>query len=361
MMKRLTPHKLRRASAAAAALVLTLLAPHAQAFDAAETFWLVGREVEVTLRPLRPSFMPGEPVELVLEFINRSETDLELLLSGEQGGGWPDDFDVRVVGPDGKTLPRPDPEERGRGETSYTNSYVRASHGNTVPPTMAIHFGLGSWAKLDRPGLYTVTCRRGVRAGPYGKRYRLFPGTTKPAVEVTLQTQVRIVRGGAERVGKLVEELGATMLACNQTASVEAAMRLEAIDDERIVGHFRQALDKCKPPNIRTAAVRAFAKFDTAAAFEGLRLAAADADEDFRTLTANTLWTSKHPKSLSLLLSLRRDPYYGVRMMVLLGLEAMDTAAARRLIWEMTNDEHPSVKAEALRFLQERASHPPQR
>jgi hypothetical protein len=360
-MKRPTPHARRRRRAhAAAALALTLLAPLIGTRAAAETYWLDGREVEVTLRPLRPSFILGEPVELVLEFINRSADDLELLLSGEGGPGWPDDFEVRVFGPGGKALPRPDPEERGR-DTPYTNTYVRASHDNTVTPTTAMRLRLDSWAELDRPGLYTVKLRRGVRAGPYGGSYRLFPGTTRPAVEVAVETQVRVVRGGPERVGGLIDELGEKMLGCDQTAAVEAAMRLADIADERVVAHFRRALDKCRAPNIRTAAVRAFAKFATEPAFEGLRLASRDADEDLRTVTANLIGTSKHPKALGLLLSLRRDPYYGVRMMVLLNLEGMDTARARRLIWEMSNDEHPLVKEEALRFLQERATHPPRR
>jgi hypothetical protein len=51
---------------------------------------------------------------------------------------------------------------------------------------------------------------------------------------------------------------------------------------------------------------------------------------------------------------MRNDSYYGVRLMVLNALEAKDTEAARRVIWEMTNDKHPSVRDEALRFLQQR-------
>jgi hypothetical protein len=77
-------------------------------------------------------------------------------------------------------------------------------------------------------------------------------------------------------------------------------------------------------------------------------------DEDFRTVVAQVVARNKHPKSAALLLSMRRDTYYGVRLIVLYALEAKDTATARRIIWEMTNDEHPSVKDEALRFLQQR-------
>ena len=361
-MKRPEPHRAARARAAALALAFALLAPAAAArADAPETYWLDGYEVAVSLRPLRTSFVLGEPITLVLGFENRSAADLELLLSGEQGPGWPDDFEVRVTGPDGEALPRPDGEE-GRRETSYTNSFVRAVRSHyTASAGMGIHIPLASWAKIEKPGLYTVALRRGVRAGPYGRRYRLFPGTTRPAVELRARTRFRVAGGGPDRIGRLVDELGETMLACDQSASVEAATRLGELKDERVLKYMVEAVARCRNPSIRYTALGSFAKFRTDAGFEGLRLAASDADEDFRTVAANYLAASKHPKAKALLISLRKDPYYGVRMIVLIALEGMDTEAARRHIWEMTHDEHPQVKAEALRFLQDQGARPPRR
>ena len=113
---RSTPLRLLRATATALAL-LAAVTPAALA----ETYFLDGYEVEVTLRPERESFVAGEQVSVVLEFENRGDADLELLLSGEQRGqGWPDDFEVRVFGPEGAELPRPAPERRN--ESGYTNS-----------------------------------------------------------------------------------------------------------------------------------------------------------------------------------------------------------------------------------------------
>ncbi len=42
-----------------------------------------------------------------------------------------------------------------------------------------------------------------------------------------------MTEGGDERTGKLIEELGASMLACNQDSSVEPATRLASLKDER--------------------------------------------------------------------------------------------------------------------------------
>ena len=156
--------------------------------------------------------------------------------------------------------------------------------------------------------------------------------------------------------------LAASMLDCSPGPSVASATRLAELKDRRVLKHMAGAMEKCRRnPSIRYTALGAFAKFETDEALEGLRLAASDADEDFRTAAAQHLIRHRHPRARALLLSLRKDPFYGVRLMVLNALESWDTQEARRLIWEMTNDEHPQVKAEALRFLQERAGHPPRR
>ena len=151
------------------------------------------------------------------------------------------------------------------------------------------------------------------------------------------------------------------MLACDSQASVVSATRLAGLRDARAVKYLIGATQKCKNASIRYQALGALAKYETDEAFGGLRLAASDADEDFRTVAAQLVSQSEHPQARALLLSLRTDPYYGVRVVVLNALEAWDTAEARKLVWEMTNDEHPKVKEEALRFLQERAGHPPRK
>ena len=362
-MNRTKPHVPRLTLAAAlSALLLTVAALLAPASTRAEDYWVDGYRVGVTLRTLQPSYVLGEPVTLIVNFENHADTALELLLSGEQdGAGWPDDFEVTVTGPGGDRLPRPAPGER-RDKYTYTNSFVRAvPAGQTSVISAGLSFDARDWAKIEKPGVYTADVRRGLRVGPYGRRYRLFPGTTKPPVELRLRAEFVVVTGGEGGLGKLVEELGASALACDSQASVIAATRLVALKDARAVKHLIGAMQRCKNASIRYQALGALAKYETDEAFGGLRLAASDADEDFRTVAAQLVSQSKHPKARPLLLSLRTDPYYGVRLMVLNALEAWDTAEARKLIWEMTNDEHPKVKEEALRFLQERAGHPPRK
>ena len=343
-------HRPALASLLAVASLAAMLTP---ARARAEVYWLDGYEVEVTLKPLRESFVLGESIALSLTFENRSETPVELLLSGDGGRGLPDDFDVRVTGPDGKPVPRPAAGEYGRD--GYSNVPLSVRRDELVAARLvSITVPLENWGRFEKPGVYKVALRRGVIAGPYNGKYRLRPETTKQRAELRLETEFTIVEGGDARTIELVEELSASMLACDQNVSVSATTRLIALNHWRVVKPLAEAVEKCKNPSIRYQALQGISKFNTDAAFEALRAATSDPDEDFRTVATNELASNKHPKAYALLLSLRRDPFYGVRMMVLNALEGKDTEAARRRIWEMTNDEHPMVRREALRFLQQR-------
>ena len=342
----------RRALAFTLTLAALATLPPAPARASAETYWLDGYELEVTLKPTRPSFVLGEMADLSLTFANHSDADVELLLSGSDGRVWPDDFQVRVTGPDGKALPRP----KGAEEDPYANIFIpvrRDELRGTISTSLKVP--LADWAKLEKPGVYKVSLRRGVVAGPYEGQYRLWPETTKSRTELRLETEFTITEGGEDVVGALVEELGAKALACDRspTDSSVAMTRLAALEDERAVKPLAEAVAKCRNASVKYPSLLALEKFDTDAAFEALRAASADSDEDFRTAVAQVVSRNKHPKSAALLLSMRGDTFYGVRLIVLYALEGKETEAARRLIWEMTNDAHPSVRNEALRFLQQ--------
>jgi len=354
-MLRTSLHRRTHAALLALATLAALLLMPANA--RAETYWLDGYEVTVTLIPVRESFMIGERIKLALIFENHSDTDIELLLSSSAGYGWPDDYDVRVTGPDGKLLPAPEGSEDGGDANSHPNLFVRA--GSKSPNgvgSLYLTVPLKGWARPDRPGRYKVVLRRGVVAGPFKGTYGLSRETAKPATEIRLETEFALVSGGETRVGELIEELASKMLECdgNPSGSAAAAKRLAGIEDERAVGPLASAVAKCKNSGVKYPALLGLANFSTDAAFESLRAAAADADGNFRALVAMRVAENKHRGAWALLLSMRNDPYYDVRMAVLNALEHKDTEAARRLILEMTNDENQLVRKEALRFLQQR-------
>lgn len=318
-------------------LLLFLFAPGAPAARA-ETVWVDGFELEVTLHSGQA--LLGEPVSLSLELTNRSETDLELMLSGEAGRGWPDDFEVSVAGSDGAPAPGP---PAGAEPEGLNTIILRAGQSLNIP------LRLDHWARFTAPGLYAVTCRRGLRAAPFDGRQTVLLDVEKPAVEFRVRAEVE-VKPGADRLGQLIEELGPALVGPPPSSGM-AARRLSQLGDPRVLRHFLEAYRKAKDAGVRYTALDVFSKFNHELALEGLKLGASDPNDDFRTAAAVALSSSKHPEAARLLAEMRRDPYFGVRLVVLYALEGMKGAAARRMIWEMTNDPHEAVKTEALRFL----------
>lgn len=312
----------------------------------AQTYWPDGYEVELTLKPSQTKYLPGETPGLVLEIKNHSDTNLEILFSARADGSrhLMEGFDLSVVAPDGVVVPRPPATEGGPG--LYDDMFVEAGH------TVEFFAALQSRAKLDKPGTYTVTCRSGLTVNPYTERTSVLLDMDKPATEVHFQTQFEVVAAEQERTGKLIDELGAKTLDKDQASSSAAAAKLSSIKDERVVKYFVEAIRESKNPSVRYTALGALSRFDSDSALEGLKLGARDADVNFRTAAAVGLSHSKHPKSAEALLAMRDDKYYGVRLVVLYKLERIDTDDARRMIWEMANDENKSVSDEALRYLQ---------
>lgn len=328
----------RPPAARARPLLLLALLLGATAAARAETVWADGFELEVTLRPAK--VVMGEPVVLWLELANRSDTDLELLLSGERDGGWPDGFEVTVEGPGGVAR-RPLAEEREASSTIL----LRAGQSLGVAARMQ------RWAAFARPGVYTVSYRRGLRAAAYDGRVTVLMDVEKPAVEFRVRARVEVTQGGEDAVGALIEELGPKISAPAPDA-MAAAQRLAQLGDERVVRYFVEAYRRSRNAGVKSTALTVFPKFRGDLALEGLKLGAADPDEDFRTAAASALTHSRHPEAPRVLAGLRRDPHYGVRLVVLYALEKMGTPEARHMIWEMTNDRHEGVRGEALRILQ---------
>lgn len=336
-----------RAAAPRPLLLLLALTLGAAAVARAETVWVDGYELRAELKPVK--VVLGEPVEPLLELSNRSDTDLELLLSGEGGKGWPDGFEVRVEGPDGAP---PAPIPAGREPEGSSTVILQAGR------TLSLIMRLDRWASFTRPGRYTVTCRRGLRAAPYNGRETVLMDVEKPAVEFRVRAPVEVVTGGEGGLEQLIEQLGAQMLGPPPDA-VGAAIRLSRVEDARVVKHFLAAYRVTRDAGVKSLALlQVFAKYDSDLALEGLKLGAAETNDDLRTTAAAALARSKHPGASRVLAGMRRDPHFGVRLVVLYHLSSLDSPAARRMVWEMTGDEHETVRSEALRIAGAPAARP---
>ena len=113
--------------------------------------------------------------------------------------------------------------------------------------------------------------------------------------------------------------------------------------------------------------MRSLGKYSTDSAIEGIkkgmktspeemrragnRRAAIAMAEQVRSAAAMALKESKHPDAVSLLLSMRKDSYWAIRLNVVQALGGLGTPEAKEILQEMSKDENEDVSREAIRYL----------
>jgi len=164
------------------------------------------------------------------------------------------------------------------------------------------------------------------------------------------------------------------MLGAGSDASEEAIRYLAAIEDERVIPFFNEALDS-DSYGLKFAALTALAKFRSDDALRGIKkemtiqasdmMANGTTEEVAGQLAANlrhaaavALSNSPHPQAQSLLLSMWKDRYYGVRIDVLHALGKMDTPESLQMLRKMADDANEIVRNEALRYIDLRSNSP---
>src|SRR5262249_45527357 len=83
----------------------------------------------------------------------------------------------------------------------------------------------------------------------------------------------------------------------------------------------------------------------------GDRSTAISSAESIRSAAADALAESKHPKAILLLLSMRKDSYWPVRLRVVQTLGVLGTPEAITILQEMSKDKNKDVSREANRYL----------
>ena len=102
---------------------------------------------------------------------------------------------------------------------------------------------------------------------------------------------------------------------------------------------------------IKLKAIAGLGKYKTDAALAGLAHCRKDKNTNVRQSCAQALSSSPHPKAWPALLSMKADPYVGVRLTVLHALAKRPCAQTATLIRKMTRDPAKLVKNEAKRYL----------
>jgi hypothetical protein len=330
-----------------------------------EHFHINGGQIEISLSPDKPDIMLGEPAYLSFVVQNRSGQTLQMIVGGDYRNvlGRPESFSVTTIGDDGKEVAQPD---AGPGFGGLMGPV-------SIPPQGSYTFKLflPDWATFTKRGGYSITARRTLDLSKDGANWidRDAAGkTSKLSVEAS--TRIRIIPQDKEKMGEIIDALGAAMLDNdkNDPSPELTSQSLSYIADERVIPYFVKVYDG--NPNRKIIAIRALAKFNNETAFRVLKEAMetkveqitdagskgfeADIANNIRLDAARALADSKHPGAIPFLLSHRNDEYYAVRLTIVhvLGEMKPTDKDALPLLREMTRDADKVVSDEVRRYLE---------
>src|SRR5262245_27149121 len=185
------PNAIFRIISLSAMALTTLFLIYVPAYEQTKT--VNGALIEVSLLPDKPVIMLGEPIHLSFIVHNLSETDLEFGEGGDYRNrlGRPESYDVRAVRSDGKPVSKPEIMFSMGGLLGV----VTAPAGGAVPRQLF----LSHLAPCEEMGISAVTC----------KRMLVFGGISVP---VETLVQIEVVKSNHEKMGEIIEKLGAEML-----------------------------------------------------------------------------------------------------------------------------------------------------
>ena len=132
-----------------------------------------------------------------------------------------------------------------------------------------------------------------------------------------------------KKLGEIIEKLGEELLDKDEEQARLASLSLDYINDERTIPYFVKAMES-GDNNLMHLSLRSLGKYNNDSAIEGIKkgmkcndksvrgagntITAISMAENVRLAAAGALRESKHPQAISLLLSMREDRYWPVRI-----------------------------------------------
>lgn len=344
-----------------------------------------GSKLEVRVIPEKKKILPGEPIEVAVEY---------RFLKPE--GGAPDNHWKQDVWP---ILQGPIVIKAYEGNGSlvaqgvYEEKNWAFSDYELDLETITRHFFLPLWFSLKQPGIFRLTVETQFTTA----RDSTFLLEPEPAVHFPISATgvIEILPPNEKLMGEVIREIGSKAV---QTDFNPSLKRLYQIDDPRVVPFLKQKLrgwihrpKSYQPTNafsrrpiredgIQTASqipllligfqrdpideelaclIQKLASFSTEEAMSAL-VEASTCENDFaREAVANSLPACPHPKAFQLLNLMAGDPRGWIREAVAKGLGLDASPETEKTLVEMLNDPGPSIREAARKSLDTRKANNP--
>ena len=166
-----------------------------------------------------------------------------------------------------------------------------------------------------------------------------------------------VVPSEQNRMGGVITSLGSIMLDSSDPRAADSARALAFIEDKRVISFFADALRRFghvefadgnfDEYNIASLSIAALGTYDDDRAIEALQAAMKSRSDDTREKVASAFVDSPHRSAIKLLLKMRSDNYWFVRLRVAQGLAKVKTKESRAVLHKLLKDEHEEVRKAA--------------
>jgi len=340
---------------------LALLAPLPVAARPAD-YTVNGWKIGVSVTPDAPSIMLGEPTWLSFKVENFSDENLQLIVGGDYRNeyGRPNSFKIRVTDENSHAVPQPQVKFEAGGMVGPQPPLAKSNY--------TFRLFVPHWATFDGPGRYTFECARPLQLVKSTKDTASWRNT--PGVEVSAKTELAVTPPDFVRMGKVIEKLGADLLAAGEISSTEARNALASIHDDRVLPIWLKCLEQ-KTYEAKFHALIALGDYPAAETVEALKRAMDLKGEDLpnccttaqvaeslaknlRVAAVQALAKNTNPEARKFLLARRHTGDDEMRLTVVHMLGREKTDESSKLLSEMTADPAKLVSREAARYLKER-------
>lgn len=296
-------------------------------------------QLEAGFIPDKPQIILGEPLFITFTVTNLSERPYRFFVGGDNRGSVRhNNFRITAVDAHGKAV---------RDPYSYRNfggfgKDITLEHGQTYTERLY----LGHWCAFEKPGVYTVTCKRTLI--DHGREPR------HPTMPITTSFKLKIVPFNQEKMRKVIADLGKKIREGPVEALFEATLGLATINDEQIIPHLAISLNKGDYHHYqhKNHAIKGLSQFSSDAAADALLTALKDPDYALRGGAGDALRKMKKlDRALNPLLKELTHESESVRALAARALGATKAQRALSPLIKAMGDPKPMVRHAAARAL----------
>ena len=303
-----------------------------------------GYQMQIELKTVKNTVMLDEPAVIIFE-IRTPQNLCPPINDFLTNIGKPERYQITITRDEDKTvLPFMVKASRSGLSGCYSDVAAESRYYRKVV--------LPSPQAFEKVGNYTITLKQEIETANSLSKI-------KNSLTVEVSASIKVIPTDDRKLGELIETFGEKMLALDE----DAAMFFPAIKDKRTIKYHLRFLEKNKEIEspfrydftlMKMRTIWSLSFYNDDSAFEAIRNMMSSPNERVRDAVAGALFSSPHPKALSLLLSMQNDEEAAVRLLVVHGLGKIKTDETTARLREMLKDADEKVKANAQEYLDKR-------